>query len=160
MIAIYFFIPSFLILATLFLSKHREQNTGTRTSLGAMLSRFDSASERLLNSIHFKLYQAVQSVRYLILVHLPEKGRVKINKTKEAVEEGFKKQKDVVMGRKELKVNGSSSFFLRKMTEHKNGNSTLENGERGKIEDESINNYPEFLYYGTRIYRIIFLVNL
>ena len=41
------------------------------------------------------------------------------------------------MGKKELSTNGSSSFFLRKMKEHKNGNGEG-NGERGKIEDNGI----------------------
>ncbi|HEY4516218.1 MAG TPA: hypothetical protein VJH67_03475 [Candidatus Paceibacterota bacterium] len=145
MLVIYFFIPAFLVLVILFLSKHREINAGTKTFVGNFLSRFDVSSARIMSLIKYRMYQVVQTVRYLLFVHLPEKSKVKINKTKEAVEERYRKQKDAVMGKKELKQNGSSSFFLHKMSEHKNSadSEVTEGGERGRIEDESIGNLED-----------------
>ena len=138
MISIYFFVPSFLVLSALFLSKHRELRTHNQTLLGRLLSRFDVKSEAVLSAVHYRLYQIVQTIRYVLVVHLPEKGRVKIIQTKDAVEQSYRKQKDAVMGKKELKQNGSSSFFLRKMSEHKDVGSNRENTERGRIEDDGI----------------------
>jgi hypothetical protein len=137
MITIPLFAASFIMLTILFLSKHREVKTGDKTFIGKFLSRFDAGSMKILNTIHYRFYQLIQTVRFIFLVHLPEKSRVKISKTKDTVLHSYNKQKDVIMGKKELQQNGSSSFFLRKVTDHKKGNGG-ENGERGKIEDESM----------------------
>lgn len=123
---------SFLGLSFLFLSKHRETGLGRKNFLLSFLSRFDERSSSFLSAVHFQLYRLVQTVKFLIFVHIPEKGKVKINQTKESMISGYQKQKDVIMGKKELRENGSSSFFLRKMTENKNSNA---GGERGKIEE-------------------------
>lgn len=127
-------IVSFLGLGILFLSKHREVKTGDKNIVGKTLARFDAGSKQIIYKIHFRIYQLIQTVRFIFLVHLPEKSRVKITKTKDSMMSEYKKQKDVIMGKKELSNNGSSSFFLRKVNENKQANSEV-GGERGKIED-------------------------
>lgn len=143
MITISVFAASVVVLTILFLSKHREVKTGERTFLGKFLSKFDVQTGNVLEKTRYRFYQIVQTIRYLFLVHIPEKSKVKISKTKESVASRYSKQKDAIMGKKELNSNGSSSFFLRKVTEHKNAGSGGENGERGRIEDESINALKE-----------------
>jgi len=128
------FIISFLGLAILFLSKNREIKTGEKSLIGKILARFDQKSEELLLSLHHQIYQLFQSIKFFFLVHLPEKGKVKIEKTRELVVNGYNKQKKTIMGKKELPGNNPSSFFLRKVSEYKNGNAS-ENSGKGRIEE-------------------------
>jgi hypothetical protein len=73
----------------------------------------------------------VQIARFLVLVKLPEKGRVSYQEAREAARREIEKRREVIMGRKVLKQNGSVSFFLKKIKEE------LPQGE-GKIEEENI----------------------
>ncbi len=131
------FAVSFFGLSVLFLSKHREIRTGEKNWFGKLLSKFDHRGSKLLYSFHYRAYQVIQTIKFLVMVRIPEKGRVKISKTRDSVITEYQKQKDVIMGKKELNGNGSSSFFLRKMNDNKKENGG-ENGERGRIEDDSI----------------------
>lgn len=134
MTAVIIFTISFLGLLILFLSKRRELKTGVKTPLGVFLARFDNKSEQTISKLQKFVYTTIQTVKYFLLVHLPEKGKVKISETKESVLNKYNKQKDAIMGKKELSKNGASSFFLRKVSENKNsGNGN--NNERGKIEE-------------------------
>ncbi len=135
MATVIIFAISFLALAVLFLSKHREIQTGRKTFVGGILARFDSRSSSFLSALRYRAYRSIQTVKFFFLVHLPEKGRVKIYKTKESFVNGYQKKKDIIMGKEEFSGNGSSSFFLRKMSENKEGKGDKENGERGRIED-------------------------
>lgn len=130
MVTVIIFTLSFLGLAALFVSKDREVKTGEKTLVGKILAKFDQKSESFSAALHHRSFELYRTVKYILLVHLPEKGRVKIENTKESVLNSYNKQKDVIMGKKELSNNGSSSFFLRKVSENKNGN-----GAKGKIED-------------------------
>lgn len=136
MIAVIIFAVSFLLLSILFLSKHREAITGEKNSLGKALTPLDNKASKVLYAIHYRFYQLVQTIKFVFLVKIPEKGRVKIHKTKDSVVKEYKKQKDVIMGKKELNQNGSASFFLRKIDETKNKKEN--DSERGRIEDDSI----------------------
>ena len=123
------FAVSFLGLAVLFLFKYREIKTGEKPALNRLLSRFDEKSERFAKLLRVYFYRFLEAVKFFFLVHLPAKGRVKIENAKESVINKYNKQKDAIMGKKELSQNTSSSFFLRKMSENKNDNGS------GKIEE-------------------------
>lgn len=135
MTAVIIFSVSLLGLLILFLSKKRELKTGVKSALGAFLARYDNKSEQVIFKWQKFVYAAIQTVKYFLLVHLSEKGKVKINETKESVRNSYNKQKDAIMGKKELPSNGASSFFLRKVSENKNG-SNGNNSERSKIEEQ------------------------
>ena len=135
MMAIIIFAVSFLGLAVLFLFKYREIKTGEKPALNRLLSRFDEKSERFAKLLRVYFYRFLEAVKFFFLVHLPAKGRVKIENAKESVINKYNKQKDAIMGKKELSKNGASSFFLRKVSENKNGGNG-NNLKRGKIEEQ------------------------
>jgi hypothetical protein len=129
MTTVIIFAVSVVGLAILFLSKDREVKTGEKQALGKVLAKFDSRSENFIERLHYRLYELFQTVKFFFLVHLPAKGRVKIESAKESVMNNYNKQKETIMGKKELNGNNPSSFFLRKMSENKSSNSS------GKIEE-------------------------
>lgn len=93
-----------------------------------IFSAFDRHSESVIQKIKYRLFQAVQIARFIILVRLPEKAHVSYEEAREAAVREYKKKKEVLMGRKVIKENGAVSFFLRKIKED------VHNGE-GRIEE-------------------------
>lgn len=132
MIAVYSFAISFLLLIALYLSGHREVKVGEKMLLGKILSRFDGYATKLLSALHLRLYRIFERANYILFVKIPEKSKVNVIRAKDSVLGHLEKQKEMIRGRKELNGNGSSSFFLRKVVEHKNGS------EQGRIEESSL----------------------
>lgn len=116
-------------LACLILFKHIELRTGKRVFAHRAVVHWNSGATSLVKAIKYRIFQFIQIIRYIVLVKLPEKGRVSYNDAREVTMREIDKRREVLMGRKVLKQNGSVSFFLKKIKED------LPHGE-GKIEEE------------------------
>jgi hypothetical protein len=115
--------------AVILLSKYIELRTGKRTLLQRVLDRLNGNSALFISGIKYRIFQFIQIIRFIILVKLPEKGRVSYNEARDVAAREYEKKREVLMGRKVLKNNGSVSFFLKKIKQD------VSHGE-GRIEEE------------------------
>ncbi len=98
----------------------------------SLLGKLDPIAERMLETLRFRLLQAIQTVRFIILVWSKEFVGNISRKAQDRILREFESRKETMMGKKDIKNNGSVSFYLRKIKEDKS------NGEKGKIEDDSL----------------------
>lgn len=129
MTTIFVFGSSLFIASVLVILQGLELRKSKKNIILNVLARLDPYSEKLLNMLKFRLLQAIQTVRFVLLVWSKEFARSSSNKLKDRVIREFETRRKVVMGEKEIKNNGAVSFYLRKIKEEKS------NGEKGKIED-------------------------
>lgn len=129
MTTIFVFGSSLFIASILVILQSLELRKSKKNIILNMLAKLDPRSERLLEVLRFRLLQAIQTVRFVLLVWSREFAKNSSNKLRDRVIREFEARKKVVMGEKEIKNNGAVSFYLRKIKEDKS------NGEKGKIED-------------------------
>jgi len=134
MTTIVVFGSSLLIVLILLLIKAMELKYENKNIVLRSLGRFDSKFESVVLNFKFRSLQLIQSIRYIIFVHLKEVSRDYLKKIEEKAVNEYKKRQDVIMGKKEIESKGSVSFYLKKITEEKG------NGEKGKIEDTGFEN--------------------
>ncbi len=91
----------------------------------------DPKAEKLIDYLKYKIYQIVQTLRFLVIVKMPEVLKHEKNKMQEKIAEKIDKQRDVILGKINIKDNGSSSFYLKEISEQ------AKNEEKGRI-DESL----------------------
>lgn len=121
---------SSLFLATvLVLLQAWELRRSKKNIILRIIAKLDPHAERLLETLRFRILQAIQTVRFIILVWAKEFVQSLSSRAQERLLKEFESRKEVVMGKKDIKSNGSVSFYLRKIKEEKS------NGEKGKIED-------------------------
>jgi hypothetical protein len=120
---------SLLGLVLLVLFKYIELRTGRRIFAHAAVAQWNGGAASLVGAVKYRIFQFIQIIRYIILVKLPEKGRVSYTEARETAMREIERKREVLMGRKVLKQNGSVSFFLKKIKEE------VPHGE-GKIEEE------------------------
>jgi hypothetical protein len=116
-------------LALLILFKYIELRTGKRVFAHDAVMRWNTGATSLVTTVKYRVFQFIQIIRYIVLVKLPEKGRVSYQEAREVAVREVEKRREVLMGRKVLKQNGSVSFFLKKIKEE------APRGD-GKIEEE------------------------
>ena len=98
----------------------------------SLLAKLDPLSEKLIEVLKFRLLQAIQTLRFVVLVWSKEFASNLSSKAIDRLIKEFETRKGTVMGKKEIRNNGAVSFYLRKIQEDKS------NGEKGKIEEESL----------------------
>ena len=129
---------SALFLAFLLISiKAVELKCGKRNSAFNLLCRLDHKSEKLVDDLKLHWHQLTQSGRYLISVRLKILIKNWIVKIIEKVINEYKNKQSTIMGHRDIILGGTaSSFYLKKIAETRNG-------DKGKIEDNSINYISE-----------------
>jgi hypothetical protein len=115
-------------LVLLILFKYIELRTGKRVFAHAAVTHWNSGAASLVGAVKYRIFQFIQIIRYIVLVKLPEKAQVSYSEAREVAMREIEKKREVLMGRKVLKQNGSVSFFLKKIKEE------VPHGE-GKIEE-------------------------
>lgn len=128
MITIIIFVSSLLIASVFVFIKATELKFGKKNIVLELVGKFDSKCDYCVSSLKFKSLQIVQSVRYILFVQLKEIIKHFWNQMHEKIMREYKIRQEIIMGRKQIATNGSASFYLKKITEHKG------NGEKGKIE--------------------------
>ncbi len=124
---------SSLILALLLLFlKYLELRFQKKNSILEYIRRYDVKTENILLRIKFLLVQFIQSIRYLVLVHLKEIIIVFFDRFYDKIREFYHLKKDSIMGKKTLLSKGSASFYLKKIKEDKS------NSVKGSIEDGAL----------------------
>lgn len=119
-----------LFVALAFVSiKAIELKNGKKNIILELVGKFDHQCDYCVSSLKFRCSQFVQTVRYILFVQLKEIIRHFWNNVHEKIMHEYKIRQEIIMGRKQITTNGSASFYLKKITEHKG------NGEKGKIED-------------------------
>lgn len=129
MATIIVFCSSLFLAIALLVFKAIDIKYGSKNFILGLLSRLEGHFGKAVSVVKFKILQVVQSVRYIILVQIKEMSRHLFNKTHEKILNEYKMRQSIIMGQKEIAGNGSVSFYLKKITEHKGGS------VRGKIED-------------------------
>lgn len=123
------FASSLLLGIILFVLKAIEIKYNKYNIIFKNLSRLDPKSEKLLSVTKNFIFSLIQTARYLFGVKLRQEYTNLIAKVKEKIIFEYQKRHDMMMGKRDISVNGSASFYLRKIAENKN----VEGG--GKIED-------------------------
>jgi hypothetical protein len=123
------FASSFFIASVFVIAKAVELRNKRKNFFFRLINRLDPVLEKLISFLKFKSLQLIQSIRYIVLVEVKELAKALFLKAKERILDEYKKRHDMMMGHKDITSNGSVSFYLKKITEHKG------NGEKGKIED-------------------------
>lgn len=130
MATIIVFASSLFLAALIVLIKAIELKYGKKNILLGLISKFDRKADAFVASLKFKGLQIIQSIRYIILVEAKAFFWALLIKIENRIKEEYRTRENTIMGRKNLKPNGSASFYLKKITEEKNG------AEKGKIEEE------------------------
>lgn len=113
---------SFLGLLLLFISK----------AFGSQLvAGLDPKTQSLFDWVSFKKKQIIQTVKYIIFIVIPQKTEESFRQAKGAAIQEYKKRKEAVMGKKDIKDSGAS-FFLKKMKEYQ------DSAKKGQIQDDNL----------------------
>jgi hypothetical protein len=123
------FVSSLLLVLILLLFKAIELRFGKRNFILELLRKLDTRSEKLISTLKFRAWQAIQSVRYLFVVKIRSVIEEWTESIQRKIIHEYKLQQNTVMGRKQIANNGSASFYLKKISEEKTSVG------RGKIED-------------------------
>lgn len=126
------FASSLLLASFLVFIRGLELKFGKKNIILELLSKFDTKSERFLHDLKFKCLQLVKSVEYIVFVQAKVVSKDIASRAGQRIVLEYKARQESLMGRKEIKSNGSASFYLKKIDESK------KNGERGRIEEELI----------------------
>lgn len=119
------FASSFFVVAGLLATKMVELQFGKKNIFLNLIRKLDTKSEKSISSLKFRTWQAVQSVRYLFVIKI----KYWLRAARERINQEYEMRQNVMMGRKEIVANGSASFYLKKISESKNGSA------KGKIEE-------------------------
>jgi hypothetical protein len=117
----------FVISAFIFI-KAVELKYGKKNIILALIGKFDSKCDHCVSGFKFKSLQLIQSIRYIILVQSKIIFKNLLDRVMKKIIDEYKFRQKTIMGHKNITGNGSASFYLKKITEHKG------NGEKGKIE--------------------------
>lgn len=128
MATIVVFASSLSIASLLVLSKAIELRFGRRNIFLTLIGKLDNKAIWFVGFLKFKSLQLVQIIRYIVLVKSKIVFRELFNKVQVKITDEYQKRQNIMMGRKDIKNNGSVSFYLKKISEEKG------NGEKGKIE--------------------------
>ena len=131
MASIIIFSISLLILAILLFAKWQEEKAQSKNFISKNLSKLDPLSLRIVAFFSFKVRQVTQTVKYIIFIVIPQRTEESFKEARKAAIGQYKKQKEILMGKKDLS-NGAASFYLKKIREDQ------ENGKEGRIEEENI----------------------
>jgi len=129
MISSYIFAFSALLLIILFFAKSRSILSGNQNFILRAISILDIPASNFFEFLGFRWKQIYQTVRYIFVILIPQRSEEAFKQMKGKAVENYKKQKDTLMGKKELINSSSASFFLKKMKEEK------KNSKNGKIEE-------------------------
>lgn len=130
MTTIVVFFSSLFMTSALVLLKAIELKREKKNFFLKIINRFDSGSNKLVNSLKFKSLQLIQIIRYIILVESKRIIEGLLSRAQEKILSEYKKRQDLIIaGKKEIMNKGSVSFYLKKIKEDKG------NGQRGKIEE-------------------------
>jgi hypothetical protein len=124
------FVLSLLVASTLILIKAIELRSERKNFILRLVGKLDTKSEKFVSALKFRSLQLIQSIKYIFLVQFRTVCRHLFSWAHEKIMQEYKsRQNFIMMGRKDVPGKGSVSFYLKKITEHKDGS------EKGKIED-------------------------
>ncbi len=129
MISYYTFSVTAFLLLILFFAKSRSILSGNQNFVLRGVSVLDNPASKLFVSLSFRWKQISQTVRYIIFIVIPHRSEEAFKQMKGRAVHHYNKQKDTLMGKKEILNSSSASFFLKKMKEEK------KNTKSGKIEE-------------------------
>jgi hypothetical protein len=133
MVTTIIFVSSLFIALAMILFHAIEMKKNKSNPLLKGLRRADIKSGKLIANLSFRWLQLCQSIRYIVLVQIKEISKIWFTKLEEKVVNEYRlRQSSIMGGQKQIAKNGSASFYLKKITEHK------DNEGKGKIEDNSI----------------------
>ena len=132
MATIIIFASSLILLVLLIVLKALELRFGTKNSILGYIGRFDEKTEQALLKAKFFTLQLIQSIRYILLVHIRELIVLWFDTLHKKLIDSYSARRDTIMGKRDLSHSGSASFYLKKITEDKNDT------EKGMILDESL----------------------
>jgi len=128
MATIIVFASSLFVALVLVSFKAIELRCGKRNFALGFICRFDGKLNKLISNLKFKTLQLIQSARYIVLIQIKAVCKDLLDKVEEKIANEYKIRHTMIMGHKEIVNNGSVSFYLKKITEHKG------NREKGKID--------------------------
>ena len=132
MISTILFVISLIFLSTMLFSKWQEEKSGNKNFVGRGLASVDPFAVRINSAANFRWQQVSQTVRYIIFIVIPRRSEESWREAKKMAVQGYKKQKDILMGKRDIANGSSASFYLKKIKEDQ------ANGADGRIEDENI----------------------
>lgn len=97
----------------------------------SLLRRFDPISERLIQQLSFRGLQFYQILRFVCMFQIKSYFKFLINKLEAKIVAEFHARYNTIMGQRQIATNNSTSFYLKKIAETKNG-------DKGKINDDAI----------------------
>ena len=130
MATIYVFASSLVIAIVIFTLKAFEIRSvsGKQNPVLALIGKLDPKAIYFIEWLRFRALQAIQTVRYIIVVELRGKILNYVNHTKDKLLHEYKIRQELVMGRRVITNKGSVSFYLKKIAAEK------EHEKRGRIE--------------------------
>jgi len=132
MTTIVVFASSLSVASILLITKAIELRGEKKNLLLKTLCRFDSRFAKLVSNFKFAILRMIQIVRYIALVWTKEFCKEIYRKVIDWAEKELRARQDTILtGRKDIHKNGSASFYLKKITE-------VKNGDKGKIEDDNL----------------------
>jgi len=132
MAVIIIFAISLIGLMLLFSSKLVVEKTGNMNLWSSAVSRLDPKAARLNAAVTFKWKQITQTIKYVLFILIPHRTEESWKEAKKAAVGHYKKQKDILMGKKNFSNSVSASFYLKKIKEDRL------NGKDGIIVDHSL----------------------
>lgn len=123
------FVSSLCLTTILVTLKAVEIKYKKRNFIFNLLEHTDDWAEKVISGLKFKLLQLVQIVRYIVLVETKEICKNLLEKIEEKIANEYRAKQLIIMGRKNIPINNSASFYLKKIHEEK------QNMEKGKIEE-------------------------
>lgn len=128
MTAITIFASSLFTAIALIAVKAIELKFGKVNIILRLIGKLDSLADRAVQSIRFRAYQLVQTVRYLFQVKIKEVANDMSFRAKEWLITQYKLRESRIMGQKEILNKGAVSFYLKKIADDQGS------GNKGKIE--------------------------
>lgn len=132
MAIIIIFAISLIGLVLLFSSKLVVEKSGNMNLFSTAISKLDPSAARMNAAVSFKWKQIIQTVKYVLFILIPHRTEESWKEAKKAAVGHYKKQKDILMGKKNFSNSVSASFYLKKIKEDRL------NGKDGMIDDQSL----------------------
>lgn len=129
MATIVVFASSLFITSILVLFKAVELRYQKKNILLSQICKFDDQAVNLAQNIKFRIFQLIQTIRYVLIVKSKEIFRNTIIEMEARIVHEYKSRQKSLMGRKDILNRGAVSFYLKKIAEDKINN------EKGKIEE-------------------------
>jgi len=130
--SIVFFSGSIFAASVLLMLKSVEASSARKNLFLSILGKIDKRLGKLVTFINFKIYQAVQTTRYILMVQTRQYMKSFSLRLQEAVRNEYRMREGQIMGRRHVAGKGSASFYLKKITEGR------EFAERGRIEEDLV----------------------